>query len=189
MIAQDARPAWRKGDNFKPFVYTQARANLITTMLTERGIPASDMLAVFPHRPSTREEFQAVMDWIKDQKMVSREPSLPSSAQVTLPENVDKNGKARPTYYAIDFEGQLRFFRVKAGYRPGTYYVDEQASDELYPVRSVNRRAGILTVIAKDPASAMQAYGSQIGRCGRCHRTLTDPVSRQLGIGPDCRSK
>lgn len=27
------------------------------------------------------------------------------------------------------------------------------------------------------------------GRCGRCARTLTDPTSITLGIGPECRSK
>jgi hypothetical protein len=32
-------------------------------------------------------------------------------------------------------------------------------------------------------------YGREIGRCYRCNRTLTDAVSRSLGIGPDCRSK
>lgn len=27
------------------------------------------------------------------------------------------------------------------------------------------------------------------GRCGRCGRTLTEPVSIDIGIGPECRSK
>jgi hypothetical protein len=30
-------------------------------------------------------------------------------------------------------------------------------------------------------------YGQTIGRCYRCNRTLTDEVSRELGIGPTCR--
>lgn len=34
-----------------------------------------------------------------------------------------------------------------------------------------------------------QRYGTELGRCHRCNRTLTDQVSRRLGIGPECRSK
>lgn len=28
-----------------------------------------------------------------------------------------------------------------------------------------------------------------LGKCGRCHRQLTDPESIELGIGPECRKK
>lgn len=34
---------------------------------------------------------------------------------------------------------------------------------------------------------AAALYGKEIGRCGRCNRTLTDETSRALGIGPVCR--
>ncbi len=37
--------------------------------------------------------------------------------------------------------------------------------------------------------AAMAAYGREIGRCGRCHRSLTDEVSRSEGIGPECAKK
>ena len=30
-------------------------------------------------------------------------------------------------------------------------------------------------------------YGLLTGRCGRCGRLLTDPESKRLGLGPDCR--
>jgi hypothetical protein len=40
-----------------------------------------------------------------------------------------------------------------------------------------------------DVAGALAAYGREIGRCGRCHRTLTDEDSRAAGLGPDCASK
>jgi Family of unknown function (DUF6011) len=33
---------------------------------------------------------------------------------------------------------------------------------------------------------SMRRYGRQIGRCCKCHRTLTDLPSRQAGIGPVC---
>jgi hypothetical protein len=31
-------------------------------------------------------------------------------------------------------------------------------------------------------------YGVTLGHCRKCNRTLTDELSRSLGIGPDCRS-
>lgn len=36
---------------------------------------------------------------------------------------------------------------------------------------------------------AARLYGQEIGRCGKCNRTLTDETSRQLGIGPVCREQ
>ncbi len=43
---------------------------------------------------------------------------------------------------------------------------------------------------AKDRTEAEAAeYGKRTGRCGVCHRKLTDPVSIEAGIGPICRGK
>lgn len=36
-------------------------------------------------------------------------------------------------------------------------------------------------------ADEVEAVLAQLGRCRICGRTLTDPVSVRLGIGPDCR--
>ncbi len=35
--------------------------------------------------------------------------------------------------------------------------------------------------------AAGKAYALESGHCYRCNRLLTDPISIQLGIGPDCR--
>lgn len=34
---------------------------------------------------------------------------------------------------------------------------------------------------------AAKLYGQEIGRCGKCNRTLTDETSREIGLGPVCR--
>lgn len=47
----------------------------------------------------------------------------------------------------------------------------------------------ILLLIEADVEAAAQLYGQEIGRCCVCNRTLTDPESRRLGIGPECRGK
>lgn len=94
--------------------------------------------------------------------------------------------------YAIDDERNgTAFFRVNTPERgrwEGFTFVDQYASDERYPVRDRARKAAILEAIAADPHKAMLRYGQELGRCGNCNRALTDELSREIGIGPDCRA-
>lgn len=94
-------------------------------------------------------------------------------------------------YYAVNLDGSLHFFRVdkpKEGRWAGKTFIKEQASDTLYPVRQSERLERILAaIVAATPQAAMLRYGREIGRCGHCHRTLTNEESRAYGIGPVCR--
>lgn len=92
--------------------------------------------------------------------------------------------------YAIDFEGQLRFFKVEFGKNrwEGYTFIKEQAGDDLFNVRNKQRRERITAAILADP-DALARYGQELGVCGDCGRTLTDETSRAIGIGPVCRSK
>jgi Family of unknown function (DUF6011) len=87
--------------------------------------------------------------------------------------------------YAIEKEdGTLMFYSVKNGY--AKTFVDVWASDTRYPVRNPQEIKRILEAIKADP-DAGPRFGREIGRCYVCGRTLTDELSRQLGIGPVCR--
>lgn len=98
-----------------------------------------------------------------------------------------KTGKPMPQYYAIEEDGELHFFKIKAGTKPGWWWISIQASDEFHPIKNVARKNAILNAIVEmGPEASMRLYGQQIGSCGRCHRTLTDPTSRANGIGPEC---
>ena len=93
-------------------------------------------------------------------------------------------------HYAIEFEGQLRFFQVETpdeGKWAGWTFVSEQASDDLWAVKGA-RKTEVLNAIADDE-DALARYGQELGICGACHRTLTDPESREIGLGPICRNK
>lgn len=46
-----------------------------------------------------------------------------------------------------------------------------------------------LATCVAQPNSTMKSYGNELGYCARCNRHLTDAVSRDLGIGPECRKK
>jgi hypothetical protein len=86
--------------------------------------------------------------------------------------------------YAIPGEdGKLRFYSVKNGH--SQIFVDVWASAERFPIRNPSEKARILKAIAADP-DAGPRFGREIGACYVCGRTLTDDLSRRLGIGPVC---
>jgi hypothetical protein len=96
-----------------------------------------------------------------------------------------------PGRYALVRDGVTKFYRVTEGKGrwAGRTFISVQASDDLHSIRNPQERAEILKLIAANPAEAATRYGVELGSCHRCGRTLTDAVSRSLGIGPDCRSK
>lgn len=95
--------------------------------------------------------------------------------------------------YAITTDdGTARFYRVRkvtSGQWAGRTFVDRQAGDESFPVRFATERAKILTAIAADVKTAAIRYGKELGQCSQCGRTLTNPESIQLGIGPVCLAR
>lgn len=99
---------------------------------------------------------------------------------------------AQVGHFALRVDGVVKFYRVKlvtAGNWAGKVFVDAQASDEFYPVKTPATLTEVLTGILADPQAAERLYGTELGKCCRCNRTLTDETSRALGIGPECRSK
>lgn len=92
--------------------------------------------------------------------------------------------------YAVELGGRnvVEFFRVDRpteGKWAGWTFVKQQASDDEWPVKGA-RKTEVLAAIAIDPQAALLLYGQEIGSCGNCGRTLTDDISREMGIGPDC---
>ena len=93
-----------------------------------------------------------------------------------------------PVFYHVD--------NIEEGKWKGWIFANLQVSDD-------KRRLGMqrpgqkyqgqheenLRKILENPLAASQLYGKTIGRCGVCGRTLTDPDSIELGIGPICAEK
>lgn len=92
--------------------------------------------------------------------------------------------------YAVEGDdGELKFYRVDRpteGRWAGYTFVKVQAGDEFHRLPSRRTEEGVLAKIAADPKAAAVAYGKAIGRCSSCGRTLTNNISRELGIGPVC---
>jgi hypothetical protein len=119
---------------------------------------------------------------------VVRVPSV--NDETPDPEKVVPAGR-----YAIKgTDGQFKFYVIDHGRKgtkwEGRVFVSVQASDELHPVRNRDQRVGILAAIMTvGPLEASKAYGRELGICGVCRRTLTDPESIANGIGPVCAGK
>ena len=47
----------------------------------------------------------------------------------------------------------------------------------------------IMNVISQDPYKYAKIFGQHYSCCGSCGAELTDPVSRELQLGPECRKK
>lgn len=95
-------------------------------------------------------------------------------------------------FYAIVWpgNGKTYFYRVQVG-KPGTKwagyrFITRQSSDEFVRL-SPEGQAAAWPLILADIDGARRLYGQEIGRCGCCHKTLTDETSRAYGIGPECR--
>lgn len=103
----------------------------------------------------------------------------------------------RVGYFALLTEDggaeKVKFYRVRTGSARGKWannlFVDAQASDDFYPVRHKEALTAVLEGILADPEGAGLLYATELGRCCRCRRTLTDETSRERGIGPECFKK
>jgi hypothetical protein len=106
---------------------------------------------------------------------------------------MQKGAKAPEGYYAIGAEGDTKFYRVQHG-KPGTkwdgfVFVDQQASDDFYAVKAREAKAAVLKAIEDQGVlESLVRYGHELGVCGVCHKTLTDPKSIANGIGPVCKA-
>lgn len=97
--------------------------------------------------------------------------------------------------YCLLNKDKRRYFQVdrpEKGHWAGLTFVRELhiggSDNGQRQVRDRTEKASVLDAIAADP-DALARYGRETGTCGVCHRTLTDPLSIELGIGPVCRTK
>lgn len=117
-------------------------------------------------------------------------PEEPVVAPKTVaPKTADSMGIVAG-HYAIGEPGETKFYRVTYGKQGGTWagfcFVDVQASDDYYPVKGASK-FDVLEAIKADPYAAAKRYGMEIGRCFKCHKTLTKAESLEDGMGADCK--
>lgn len=113
-----------------------------------------------------------------------------------LPKPESKTAAKKPNVpagrYAVRADdGTVGFFVLEIGTSgkwDGFQFLKRQAGDTEYPVKGDARQL-ILQTIEKDPKGAAVLYGMELGVCGLCGKALTNPESREAGIGPVCATK
>jgi len=128
----------------------------------------------------------------------SREIKRLFTLRVTAP-TIDLSGIPSGHYAAPDSQGIMRFLKVDKvdrGRWAGWIFVKAQTSDDYRKLGAQTPKrfyAGaycdVLKSVLADPKVAAARYGHELGVCGICGRTLTDPVSIEAGIGPVCAKR
>lgn len=175
-----------------PTLATEKQVNFIRKLAEERGIldEADAFLNLGPDKKQASTYIGTLLDMAKPIQ------EKPADGPV---DGIDLRPVPSGYYAAEDEEGVLRFFKidnVEKGRWEGWIFVKVMASDELY--RQGMQRPGqaysgksqhAVSLIAQEPQEASSRYGHEIGVCGVCGRTLTDPESIERGIGPVCAQK
>lgn len=95
-------------------------------------------------------------------------------------------------HYAVEQDGGIVFLQVDRpteGRWAGKVFVKLQHGDDY---TNMGRDAGntmLGRIIEQGVKECSIRYGRELGRCGVCHRTLTNEESRTAGIGPVCAQK
>ena len=114
----------------------------------------------------------------------------PSASPASVTHRSQDAAKVPAGYYAVGADANARFYRVTTpteGRWAGYTFIDRISGDNQIGIRNRDERLSILSMIKRaGVAESMARYGQLIGQCGKCHRQLTDEVSRRRGIGPDC---
>ena len=95
--------------------------------------------------------------------------------------------------YAITGQdGTTDFYRIDKpteGKWSGYTFGKLQLSDDYQRIPFKNLYSVLERIVADGPEEASKRYGRELGHCGVCGRTLTNPESIERGIGPVCAGK
>lgn len=152
---------------------SEKQQKYIKDLLTERGLLTPEIEERIPTLSK-----KAISAWI--QKALTITPKI-------WPDIPDGH------YAVTGDDGTTDFYRIQTGAEEtrwaGRRFLHLQLSDNYERVGQPQRSAVIRKIMDATPQAAMIRYGREIGRCGVCNRTLTNPLSIELGIGPVCRGE
>ena len=137
-------------------------------------------------RAMERDEVSAQISLLRSYPWKDRRASDNQPKEYVMPEG----------RYAINHDGQWRFYEVTRSERPrwkGYTFIKQlvgaPGSWNKVDLKSPHRRYAVLDLIEPNYKRAMLDFGLQSGVCGRCGSPLSDPQSIADGIGPKCKSK
>lgn len=168
---------------------TPKQITLIESLLSERDL-ATEARPKFRARLvqlAADHREVAELDRDKASNLITYLFGLPSNRSITASEVEVPAG-----HYAVEQDGGIVFLQVDRpteGRWAGKVFVKLQHGDEY---TNMGRDAGstmLMRIISQGVKECSTRYGRELGRCGVCHRTLTNEESREAGIGPICAGK
>ncbi len=168
---------------------TEPQINYFRSLVARRDTTDLDSMITLVERLISEENLRHATVKSAIDTLLARPEKAEPAARLNETKNHlrDAEAKVPEGHYAIGPEDDIKFYQVDKptdGRWRGYTFVRIQAGDVTYPIKSQQVRAYVLNEIAKNPRGAAVRYGKKIGRCGICHRTLTNPESRDAGIGP-----
>lgn len=207
-VAPTGRPTPRSAPD-GPKMMTQKQSDFIRKLLAEReGQMAAENIRATLNMHRERRTLSSLIASDAISKLLSLPKGVCTVQQAELDLAQKQNDKGvvsgggTPTipqstvlagrYALVGADSITKFYSVDTpteGRWAGRTFVSVWASDEKHPIRNAEVRSQIIAEIAKDPKEALLRFGREIGKCGRCGRTLTDQTSREYGLGPVCKAK
>ena len=177
---------------------SEKQVSFIDSLLNERELDAIQVTSFRSMLPTmTKKQASGMIDILLRQP--KRVEKVPGAKKSLLQEALSKAPKSKYAVPVSELDisledtpltGDLLFIEVKE-YMNNLYMRRLTGSVGGYTRHKVPSQDSItiMNIIAKDPYKYAKIFGQHYSCCGSCGAELTDPVSRDLQLGPECRKK
>ena len=175
---------------------SEKQINFVCDLLDKREVPA-DIVETITDAMADGAYTKAMASADIDAflKLPKRASATKSGMQALLA-SVPKSKYAIPTDVLEfteaddDFRGDLVFIEIKE-YMSTLYMRQLHGAPGSFNRSKLSTASvkAIVGIIATDPYGYTRLFGERYTCCGSCGAELTDPVSRELMLGPECRKK
>ena len=177
---------------------SEKQVAFIDSLLNERELDAIQVTSFRSMLPTmTKKQASGMIDILLRQP--KRVEMVPGATKSLLQEALSKAPKSKYAVHVSELDisledtpltGDLLFIEVKE-YMNNLYMRRLTGSVGGFTRHKVPSQDSIviMDIIAKDPYKYAKIFGQHYSCCGSCGAELTDPVSRDLQLGPECRKK
>jgi hypothetical protein len=177
---------------------SEKQVAFISNLLDERELDAITVSSFRSMLPTlTKKQASSTIDLLL--RTPKRVEKVPGASKSLLQEALSKAPKSKYAIPAGELDisledtpltGDLLFIEVKE-YMGNLYMRRLTGSVGGFTRHRVPSQDSItiMNVISQDPYKYAKIFGQHYSCCGSCGAELTDPVSRELQLGPECRKK
>ena len=177
---------------------SEKQVAFIDSLINERELDAITVSSFRSSLPTlTKKQASGMIDLLL--RLPQRSTKVPGATKSLLQEALSKAPKSK---YAVPVDeldisledtpltGDLLFLEIRE-YMGNLYMRRLTGSVGGFTRHKVPSQDSIviMDIIAKDPYKYAKIFGQHYSCCGSCGAELTDPVSRDLQLGPECRTK